>query len=642
MIDFGEVTARIEAGDADGVAALLLAGEEKERRALAAVLKEFTLASVPGPPDEQPWTAWERDSARRAALMVAGVGCLPRAADIVSWLRSDRYRGVWTLALGDVVVRVLRAPGRPSLAAVAGGLAQKLRPANVRSQWHLVARLIDEAGLPVPATEATMTGWMQEVNFVAGASVADRLRTDPRTAYLLPEIFRIPRLGARLWVHGADGLALLAADSDAQRRTILDGCRLRLRAGDRPGAIEPMVNLHRLLGPTADECADGRQEYLGMLSSPVTAVAGLALTVLRAVHGDGRLESEAVTEAAYAILPRKEKKLVRAMLEWIDEVLAAGVDLGLYAALLTGLGNAATDLAEQALKLAAAHLPAYGPEALTEAAAGLEGDLRSQADAILGRTGTPAAPIALLRLGPSGPMPPPIATLAELAGECATANRRGTDDPVLLERVLDGLTRFAYAERDALARLLTPMLGEFARGYWVDGPMYAVVHGVPRRGSLVVAAGVPPQRMLNTRIAELTRQLCGTPPPALLATPATVDGHTDPERVRALLVAAEQDGWQPGAYDLQNALLRLPRDTRPDLGDGLRSPAGRSLAEWLRHGGLPDPSVRAVSVERRLCDDHRPNDEDCWCLQKPPLRRTVVIDTPGGELAVPHAGVGSL
>lgn len=96
MIDFGEVTARIEAGDADGVAALLLAGEEKERRALAAVLKEFTLASVPGPPDEQPWTAWERDSARRAALMVAGVGCLPRAADIVSWLRSDRYRGVWT------------------------------------------------------------------------------------------------------------------------------------------------------------------------------------------------------------------------------------------------------------------------------------------------------------------------------------------------------------------------------------------------------------------------------------------------------------------------------------------------------------------------------------------------------------------
>lgn len=556
------LVALVRAGNIGGTRDLLLAMDEPGRRALAATVKEI------------------EQHGRTGALAVAGAACLPRAADVVSWLRSDRFPDEWPPEAADAVVDVLRAPGRPSIAAVANGLASRMRPATVR-QWTLAGRLLRAANLPVPPNEATLRGWMGEAGFGGDdrAALAANVRTDTRTAALLPEIFAIPRLGADLGEHGP---AVLAALDD--RRTVLEGCLLRLGAGDRPASIERMAELHRLLAPTVDECVANRREYVGMLSSPQVAVADLALTALRTSDAAGMLETDAIAEAGYAILPRREKKLVRGALSWFGEVLSRKPDPLVYASLLTGLANESTDLAEGALKLAAVHMGDYGPSSLAAAAEGLEGDLRRQASIVLGDLpGT--ASVAPLAPPPPVAALPLIGSIVELAVEAKAFEDAVDIDPDALERLLDGLTRFAYTDRAELARMIEPMLT------WqhspIDAVLYAIVHRGPRPR---YAPGRPPPSPMITmyaaRVDELARQLHGTPPPALLSTPATVDGFVDPDRVIALLEAAETDGWRPGPYDLAQALLRLPSSAGPSIAaaaERFRSLADwRTVPEWLR------------------------------------------------------------
>lgn len=651
MIDADAVLARIEAGDVNGVAALMVAGEEIERRALATRFKDDELAYLPEPhPTGDHGTSYQareqhRDLLRRRtiALAVACVAGLPRAADVVTRLRDP-----W-LSIDDEsaesVVRVLQAPGRPSIAAVATSMAQKMRPTSV-DQWPLVSALLNAARLPVPPTEATLTGWILERRRAWSEKLVDRLRADPRTPHFLPHLFAIPRLGAHLDEEWPNALTLLAADDDATRRTILDGCLLRLRAGDRPASIKSMVDLHRELAPTTEECAEHRQEYLGMLSSAPVAVADLALSALRRAEAAGRAEPEIIVEAAHAVLPRKEKKLVRAMLDWVGAVLADRSVPDLYEALLAGLGNEAVDLAERTLHLAAAHLTAYGPEPLAQAAAILDGDLRRQAQEVLRQAGATAgeqeSPVLLPPSEPVAAMPPAIATLGELAAETASANRWESFDPILMERVFDALTRFAYGDRPALAAILAPMIDEFG-GWPVDRLIYGIVRRGPRppHEHVLSFGGAPLPRpmwtMINARVTELAEQLYGTPPPALLATPAIVDGHVDPQRVLDLLTEAEADGWQPGPYDLAQALLRLPREIDASIraaAERLHSPAGHLFAGWLRDGGLPDPTVVAISSDRP------------FSYNQARLRRTVAVEpfahpaltVPDGLLSLPAAG----
>lgn len=680
VIDFGQLADQIDIGDPDGVAATLLSADEQERRAAAGWVKEYRHRPLPGLENfadgedqafggrdlpeflrdqyrrEKRDRFWDR---REGALTVAGAGCVASVAGVVSWLRSRGSTGLHLPEPCDAVVRLLQAPGRPSISAVATSMAQKMRPTNA-DQWPLVSRLLRASGLPLPATETMISGWMTDigVGWAGVEELVSRLRADDRTGASLPEIFAIPRLGARLGANGPEALAKLAGDSAELRRMMLEGCLLRLRAGDRPSSIRAMVDLHQLLAPTLEECADHRQEYLGMLSSPAIAVADVALLALQAVDAGGRLEAEAVAEATYAVLARKEKKLVRAMLDWTGTVLSRGTDPALYTALLTGVHNDAVDLAERALSLAETHLGEYGTAPLSDAAASLGGDLRRQAETILRAAGVqitddaspglPAASAVAVSL-----MPSPIASLAELAGEVKAADRwQVIGDPVLLERVLDGLTRFAYTDRPALTAVIAPMLGEHPNSI-LDGVLYAIVHAGPRppRPQFGFGDSSPapaPYRMVSGRLAELQQQLSETPPAVLLATPATVDGHIDPARLLAAIADSEERGWQPWRYDFTQALLRLPREIDPSVlrqAERLTSPAGTVLTAWLCAGGLPDPSTRPLTVHRQLCATHHPGNDSCWCLQKPPVRRTVAAEAfshpqltvPEGLLEFPEA-----
>lgn len=163
-----------------------------------------------------------------------------------------------------------------------------------------------------------MRGWIREIGRV---DVTERLRAHPHTALLLPHVFRIPRVAAELREEWPPALARLVTDGHYPRAVLLADVLLRLRIGDRPGAVRVVVRVHRSLAPTTAEYAEHRQEYLGMLSSPHVTVADSALVALRAADDAGRLPADAISEAAYAVLPRPEKKLVRTTLGWLDAVL---------------------------------------------------------------------------------------------------------------------------------------------------------------------------------------------------------------------------------------------------------------------------------------------------------------------------------
>ncbi|GGN62311.1 hypothetical protein GCM10010112_20330 [Actinoplanes lobatus] len=652
MVSFGQLEPLIRAGEFDQVATALLSVDEPARRALAAPVKGIELHWV-----EEVGTSFERlhdraalaersfarRAAREAALRVAGAGCLPRAADVVSFLRSGRFGPAPTPAALDALVRVLRAPGRPSLAAIARPLAEKLRPLQVNLQWGMISRLLAEAELSPPGTEAVVRGWMGQVGAERyGKDLAELLRADPHTTEMLPHVFGIARLGQELDEEWTKALARLAADGVIDRQSLLDGCVQRLVAGDRPGSIRRVVVLHRLLDPTAEECAARRAECLAMLAGPESTVADLALRGLRRADDAGLVEIDTVAEAAFTVLLRKEKKLVRAQLDWLAAALARKADPLLFEALLTGLGNPAVDLAEQVLRAAATHLPVFGAagrESLAAAVAGFQGDLRRQAGELLG-AGDPAdhVAVALPPVAPAAPVPPPIRSIPELAAEVRHMLRELDPDPIRLELALDGLVRFTASDRPALAEALTPLLPQYG-----DRPLINLLRAVVTNRWFAWTPSEwdkrasPPVWMLIGRLTELTRQMCGgTPPPALLATPATVDGHVDPARVVRLL----GEGWEPGPWDLSQALLRLPREIGPEVraaADRLTSAAGHSLAGFLADGGLPDPEVATVAVGKRRC--MHTGGYYCDCARHP-ARRTVAFAPVEHTLTVPEGLLG--
>lgn len=136
-------------------------------------------------------------------------------------------------------------------------------------------------------------------------------------------------------------------------------------------------------------------------------------------------------------------------------------------------------------------------------------------------------------------------------------------------------------------------------GPWAD--LIAAVTGLPappRYDDPYAHRYVTPFGVLiQRRSTELAARLAADPPPALLATPATVAGHVDPGRVLGLLQQAERDGWQPGHTDLAQALLRLPRSVDAAVhaaADRLTSPAGRRFADRLADGTEPRTWIEDV------------------------------------------------
>jgi hypothetical protein len=491
--------------------------------------------------------------------------------------------------------------------------------------------------------------------------------------------------------HFPAAVSALVAEGRLQRKVVLAATIDRLARGDTPHALRPFVQLHDHLAPTADEVAAHALDYARMLADSAGPVATLSQRLLRNLDDTGRLALESLLDTSAAVLLRKEKTLVKAQISWLERVAGREPDRAgdVIETVAGAFGHPALDVQERALTLIAKHLPGLRPQTvarLAEASAVLAGDLPARAAALFGTTVlTEAAPTLPAHTGPA-PMPPPITTAAELAEEVAALLHEQSG--VRWERVLAGLVALHAADnRAALATALTPVLernpDRFAEPGWRSGSPFLclgaairTVIGAPghdetdallrnavriardegRRGGLHSKLSSRPDGVLALRAAEVAVELTGsrtptpaatptqptpapaptqpTPAPAptqptLVATPTHVNGSLDQATLLERLSRAEADGWQPWLFDLEQALLRLPRGAVPaEVSAGaetLTSPAGRQFAHWLASGGLPDP------VSERFIQYADPNPSGGYTWDAPVSRRLVATLRPSRD-----------
>ncbi|WP_330186393.1 DUF6493 family protein [Dactylosporangium sp. AC04546] len=607
--------AAVHAGDVEATAAAFAGLGEERRRALAAeVVAGFRRHRT------ERW-----NTGRATALAVAAVGGLPGAAAAADLLTHP------TVFPGESAVEpVVAAAGErgvPWLGDLAARLA--LRLPDVTSRWRFTAGLLLSTEVaPPPGADRFAEQWlalldwpMEEVRHIP---IADRLRTDPFLAVLLPRLFEIDGIGVRLGSVNDDrserqamlhALAQLAAEGLLDRAALLDGCLGRLLRGDRPAAVRTFLTLLDLLQPTEEEVGRRSGDYLRLLADGPGPAAAMAQRTLR-----DRADPDAVLEVSAAVLARPEKGVVTAQLAMLDALVRRH--------------------------------PERAPEAVAVVAAALDAlptDLRDRAQALLTKRDVAAIRPAAAeprgddlppRLAPPAPAAP-ITSADELAEEVAALPASLTAlTAAPLERVLDGLVRLAGTDRPALARALDPVLrrrrvpaGGFA---WqpmaldglLGGALYAAASLSTAPGAVAAVAGagrwVPaPHRLLQARLAEIA-DAAGDGYPGLLAAPTSSTGALDPgvllDRLGAL---GEREPW-PG--DLHQALLRLPAVPDPAAAKRaakLRTPAGARVAAWLRAGGLADVTTEVVTVPgEELVTASRWD----WV----PERRTVVRVTGGG------------
>ncbi|WDZ83466.1 DUF6493 family protein [Micromonospora cathayae] len=626
---------------------------EEHRRELARELVEYVRQQPPG--------SWW--SQRRAtALAVLAVGCLPSAAQVARMLgrRSVSLR----LAAAHPVIEVARQRGVPWLADLAYRLADRLAPTDPEDGWFFVADLVTAEQAPPPTGDTFVSGWVAAVLWPPEQQRAlplrNRLAADPFLDALVPRLFEVDGLGARLATEDfrtretmgiPRALADLARTGRLDRAALLDGCLSRLLRDDRPAALRPFVALHDLLAPTVGEVAARGHGYLRLLADAPVAVATMAQKTVRRWDG---VEVEAFLDVSAAVLLRPDKALVRAQVGELDR-----------------LARRRPDRAAEIVEVLAG--------ALTHPAA----EVRDRAGAVAARHGyRPAPPVVVTPAGddlppPAGPAPaePPLSDPDEVAEQVGVL-LAGTLTAVPLERILDGLVRLAGAERSRLVRALVPVLdrhrGRLSEHQWdpcclcgvLDGVLRAATdpgHAEPRRGrwhALMAAVGrlpearrqlteprVPaPHRLLRARLAEIAGRVGEPGRPGLLAAPTSTTGEVDPGTLYERI--AHLGATEPWRWDLAQALLRLPAGVDEPLAGkaaALGTPAGDQLAQWLRHGGLPRPVAEVVTVHRR--ERRRPYD---WEYDRLPEQRTLVrMDPPDGYadryglLTLPPVPVGT-
>ncbi|MEW9527673.1 DUF6493 family protein [Microbispora sp. NPDC049125] len=633
MTAWDDVRDLIDKRDADGVAALVVTLDDAAKREVAGRLpghlKEVRLYLDP----------WRGAGDRAEALRAAGAGTIAAAASVASWLTRRGLVGA-DEQVDDTrrLLGLVRTRPHAWQAELAARLAGKLRGRG--PSYELTASLIRETGIEPPTDDGFVVGWVSAA--IGRGRIADVLASDPLLDTLLPRIFHAQGVGEALQWEGLPeahttwlgALRTLAADGRIDRAMLLDGCVSRFLRGGTPLELRFFVRLHRALAPAEREIAPRVRDYLRLLPAAPGTVAELALGHLREIPA---LSPGEFGEAMEALMYRPEKKLVRAGLSWLAQSIRLGPEYAGAAAgaLATAFGHEASDIQEQAVRLAVRHAAHLDPAAIRDAAAALPADLRA-------RLGVPedpaaeaeAAPLIAPLIAPALPraeFPPPITTAAELSAQIA----RFADAPYALEwrgaeRLMAGLVEFAHRDRAALRASAAP-LSSHPWGWRADGdPMawlWAAFQAVASPATRSLELRLPSSRsmpapdvLILRRMAELLDAARADDlPPVLLATPTSADGHVDPAELLSRLERLEAAGMDPAYADLQQALLRIPRHVDADVAEKagrLTTPAGRSVARWLSGAGPADPVVTirygyTDGASRRWFDDGQPPRFSC-------------------------------
>ncbi|WP_416960362.1 DUF6493 family protein [Streptomyces sp. Agncl-13] len=644
-------------------------------------------------------TRYQRPQDEVAARYAADLGCQVTPGATADWIARHRNAipsGAWTVDVLDLYPVAWRA----ELIARLDGPEAKLTAGWLRTVEHVVRT----TGCPVPTSDPFLFYWLPDRagdhgerpghlrGGAPGSSLTERLRADDFTPVLLPLIVAHPGrfvAGRPNWLDMltglvADGLidreelvrnffADLADDPPhphygagiveslalaphehalvADERAALVGTLLArlLQDGTRMETAPPLAFL-RALAPTPAENTSVVRDHVALLDGSLP-VAGYAQEALTGVDEAGLLEPDVLTEICERVLPRPEKKIVRAQLAWLDRKIRRDPTLAarVLADVAMTFDHRDTSLQERALGVVARHLKTAGDAVLPDlrtAAGRLGPGLAERAAELLGVSGEftvveRVADVLPVLTGPR-PVPGPIGTAVEVAQEVAAVVANDWD-VVPFERALDGLVRHAHRDRSALSEALGPVvrrkprerydctqsdLYDVARAVRGDEPRENAVH---RRGDSRYAR-VPslPGAMLMARLTEAMDVIESGTQPFLLAVPTHSTGALDAAELVERIGELEDLGVTPAPVDLAQALLRVT--PVPDGSDAsgeevlraaekLRSDAGQRLARWLREGGLPrQSSTREGWRERKPVSSW-----EMWCT---PLRSGVVVDPP--------------
>ncbi|MFD9609165.1 DUF6493 family protein [Streptomyces sp. NPDC059083] len=624
----GEVPALLAPLDAAGRRAAL-----RRLRGLRAEVRDGKWAEPPHVP-----------SRIRSALYVAGAGCLTTPEAAASWLGAR-----------DLTAR--EEDGPLALAALgdpdpewAADLARRLsrRRAVAEDSYPLLRGLVVRSGCAVPPTDGYVIGWTRHLT---GDRLVERLRADPQTPALVAHALAMAEppeqltraVDRRPEAQWPPALAALVGEGVLDRPEVLDACVSRLVRGGPLRSLRLALETVRLLAPEAAELRARVPDWIGIAADAPSPVAGYAQDLLAELASAGALPVGALAELTTGVLFRTEKKLVRAQLALVGHVLERepGAAGELLPALTDAFGNEDTELQERALALVGRHLADVSPEVRRElgGAAGLLSPAhRRAAQELFGADLVREAALPYEEILPPVPEArrpaPPATTVEELVAELV--GQELAEDPVVFERVLDGLVRLAHRDRAGVAAavreafpspgweqethsftheaqgihvvlaglvgVLNPTLADFHRtkGHGADSCLHQALSGV-----------------LDARLWE-TAVLVGTDAlPFLLAAPTRLTGAIDPPVLVERLREYRDADVEPAPADLAQALLRVLRGD-PSAGRAaeeaasLGTPAGDRLAAWLREEAAVGASVRLLrrddeaarhSLEDRLVVD---------------------------------------
>lgn len=485
-MEWADLRSLISEGDAVRVAHATRGLSEPRRRTLAAPTKEYATGL------RREWSNSSgaavdvlRVQAKRNAAAVACAACLQTPATLALELTRatlfcfdhafdvDDQCPLPTLLSDALLAR--NVPWLPELVAcLAKGLptSNAERVGGARGVWRLSAELARATGTPPPITDRFVLGWAAGFWLRSDDEAAAMMRGDPWLPLLVPKLFEVDGSGVPFPV-----LATLAADGTLDRQTLISGCLAGLGRTRNPADVQGIRALLEALepgleGPDLD--TDRIRDYVALLPAAHRAAAEQAQTELRCLDEAGRLEFGTLVEVSEIVLRRREHKLVRAQLDWLDAAIGRDPSRAadLLRAVAIAFGQQSRELQRRALTVAVRHASRAGDAVLAELAKSatvLSPEFRGRAAKAFGTPAAGADPMVaeqppVIAAAAMREMPAPIGSPAELAGELAglyadcTAKRSAGCDPVMAERVLAALVTFAYQDRAALREALRPVL----------------------------------------------------------------------------------------------------------------------------------------------------------------------------------------
>ncbi|MGW6932159.1 DUF7824 domain-containing protein [Lentzea sp. NPDC054927] len=547
---------------------------------------------------------WEH----HAAMHIAGIGLLPNASTLAPWL--VRYQIWWhrmSQENGTIeALSVLRHRDPAWLPDLVARIATRM-PTREPGRHDLLRIVLEFCGDNPPDSDGFLLAFMD---------FGGHTRWRPSFDALIPRMLEVVGAGA-IFANTWQWPQFLGERAD--RQVLLDGCLARLQQGGSAKEMEGFLALHKTLDVTLDETAVHARDYVAMLPDSRSTVAMLAQDRLKSLDEAQKLDFSLLCDASRWVFGRTEKKLIRAQLTWLgkhakstpDEVVLTAAEL---------FAHESDDLRGQAVKLIARLLPKISDSTRAELLAlaeQLPADMAEQ----LGSTTTQEESAALVPFVPKL-FPDPIATLDELTGEVLSLFGRNSRyvDPITAERIIAAIVRFAWQDREAIARAFQPIYDKYpwiqnrdayntypdhaTRTAWTE--FLAVLSVVSAPPNEAESALDPDQawlvqldrarsgsvgQQLTLRLHEIEQGLEKSPRPALISTPTAMSGLLDPATLLERLAEAEAEGWEPWPNDLEQACHRLPREVDAEVFASLQGKTGERLRELISFRTDPETAV---------------------------------------------------